>query len=96
MGDNMKKEIDIKLKYQIEEYYDNTPFIPLSKEKYVEYINGLIKKVQIKDNKTGHFYRYCHLLHGSISVNVGDKVNLSTKLAKMRKYRKFNRYAFTF
>lgn len=46
----MKKEIDIKLKYQIEEYYDNTPFIPLSKEKYVEYINGLIKKVQIKDN----------------------------------------------
>ena len=46
----MKKEIDIKLKYQIEEYYNNTPFIPLSKEKYVEYINGLIKKVQIKDN----------------------------------------------
>lgn len=46
----MKKEIDIKLKYQIEEYYDNTPFIPLSKEKYVEYINDLIKKVQIKDN----------------------------------------------
>ena len=46
----MKKEIDINLKYQIEEYYDNTPFIPLSKEKYVEYINGLIKKVQIKDN----------------------------------------------
>ena len=28
----MKKEIDIKLKYQIEEYYDNTPFIPLNKE----------------------------------------------------------------
>lgn len=46
----MKKELDINLKYQIEEYYDNTPFIPLSKEKYVEYINGLIKKVQIKDN----------------------------------------------
>ena len=46
----MKKEIDIKLKYQIEEYYDNTPFIPLNKDKYVEYINGLIKKVQIKDN----------------------------------------------
>lgn len=46
----MKKEIDINLKYQIEEYYDNTPFIPLNKEKYVEYINGLIKKVQIKDN----------------------------------------------
>ena len=50
MGIIWKKEIDINLKYQIEEYYDNTPFIPLSKEKYVEYINGLIKKVQIKDN----------------------------------------------
>lgn len=46
----MKKELDMNLKCQIEEYYDNTPFIPLSKEKYVEYINGLIKKVQIKDN----------------------------------------------
>lgn len=39
-------------------------------------------QVQIKDNKTGNFYRYCHLLYGSISVNVGDKVNLSTKLRK--------------
>ena len=44
---------------------------------------ALGNQVQIKDNKTGHFYRYCHLLHGSISVNVGDKVNLLTKLAKM-------------
>lgn len=39
-------------------------------------------QVQIKDNKTGNFYRYCHLLYGSISVNIGDKVNLSTKLRK--------------
>ena len=46
----MKKEIDMNLKYQIEEYYDNTPFISLSKEKYVEYIYSLIKNVQIKDN----------------------------------------------
>lgn len=29
----MKKELDINLKYQIEEYYDNTSFIPLNKEK---------------------------------------------------------------
>ena len=43
---------------------------------------ALGNQVQIKDNKTGHFYRYCHLLHGSISVNVGEKVNLSTKLRK--------------
>lgn len=43
---------------------------------------ALGNQVQIKDNKTGNYYRYCHLLYGSISVNVGDKVNLSTKLRK--------------
>lgn len=57
---------------------------------------ALGNQVQIKDNKTGHFYRYCHLLHGSISVNIGDKVNLSTRLAKMRKHWKFNRYTSSF
>lgn len=40
-------------------------------------------QVQIKDNKTGNFYRYCHMLYESITVNVGDKVNLNTKLGKM-------------
>ena len=40
-------------------------------------------QVQIRDNKTGNFYRYCHMLYGSIVVNVGDKVNLNTKLGKM-------------
>lgn len=54
---------------------------------------ALGNQVQIKDNKTSNFYRYCHMLYGSISVKVGDKVNLSTKLGKMRKHRKFNRYA---
>ena len=43
---------------------------------------ALGNQVQIKDNKTGNFYRYCHMLYGSICVNVGDKVNLSTKLRK--------------
>lgn len=43
---------------------------------------ALGNQVQIKDNITGNFYRYCHLLHGSISVNVGDSVNLNTKLRK--------------
>ena len=43
---------------------------------------ALGNQVQIKDEKTGNFYRFCHLLEGSISVNVGDKVNLSTKLRK--------------
>ena len=48
---------------------------------------ALGNQVQIKDLATGNFYRYCHLLYGSISVNVGDIVNLSTKIGKMRKYR---------
>ena len=56
---------------------------------------ALGNQVQIKDNKTGNFYRYCHMLYGSISVNVGDKVDLSTKLGKMRKHRKLNRYTLT-
>lgn len=44
---------------------------------------ALGNQVQIRDNKTGNFYRYCHMLYGSIVVNVGDKVNLNTKLGKM-------------
>lgn len=44
---------------------------------------ALGNQVMIKDNNTGNFYRYCHLLYGSISVNVGDNVNLSTKIGKM-------------
>ena len=56
---------------------------------------SLGNQVEIKDNKTGNFYRYCHMLYGSISVNVGDNVNLSTKLRKNGKHRKFNRYALT-
>ena len=57
---------------------------------------ALGNQVQIKDNKTGNFYRYCHMLYGSISVKVGDKVNLLTKLGKMRKHRKFYWNSFTF
>ena len=44
---------------------------------------SLGNQVQIKDNKTGYYYRYCHMLPGSVAVNVGDKVNLNTKLGKM-------------
>lgn len=39
-------------------------------------------QVQIRDNSTGYYYRYCHMLEGSIAVNVGDNVNLSTYLRK--------------
>lgn len=41
---------------------------------------ALGNQVQIKDNRTGLFYRYCHMLYGSVSVNVGDKVTLDTKI----------------
>lgn len=53
-------------------------------------------QVQIFDRKNNVYFRYCHMLEGSVSVNVGDNVNTSTFLGKMRKHRKFNRYAFTF
>lgn len=56
---------------------------------------SLGNQVQIYDRKNGVYYRYCHMLYGSISVNVGDKVNLSTKLRKNGKHRKFNRYTPT-
>lgn len=39
--------------------------------------------MQIKDDKTGLFFRYCHLLYGSINVNVGDKVTKDTIIGKM-------------
>lgn len=44
---------------------------------------ALGNQVQIQDLETGNFYRYCHLLHNSILVTVGQRVNLQTKLGKM-------------
>lgn len=40
-------------------------------------------QVQILDNRTGLYFRYCHMVHGSINVNVGDTVDLSTYIGKM-------------
>ena len=40
-------------------------------------------QVQIYDNRTGLYYRYCHMLYGSITLNVGDSVNLNTIVGKM-------------
>lgn len=40
-------------------------------------------QVQIRDNRTGLYYRYCHMLYGSIQVKVGDKVTTTTKIGKM-------------
>ena len=44
---------------------------------------SLGNQVQILDNRTGLYYRYCHMVYGSISLNVGDRVNLNTKIGKM-------------
>ena len=44
-------------------------------------------QVQIFDRKNNVYFRYCHMLEGSVSVNVGDNVNTSTFLGKMRKHR---------
>lgn len=40
-------------------------------------------QVQILDNRTGLYYRYCHMLYGSVTLNVGDRVNLNTIIGKM-------------
>lgn len=44
---------------------------------------SLGNQVQIRDNRTGNYFRYCHLLYGSIVVQVGDHVTTATKLGKM-------------
>lgn len=56
---------------------------------------SLGNQVQIKDNKTGLYYRYCHMVYGSVVVNVGDKVTTATKLGKMGNTRKFYWNPFT-
>ena len=44
---------------------------------------ALGNQVQIYDNRTGLYYRYCHMLYGSVNLNVGDRVNLNTIVGKM-------------
>lgn len=56
---------------------------------------SLGNQVQIKDNQTGYYYRYCHMLYNSIKVNVGDKVNTGTILGKMGTTRSKYRNSFT-
>lgn len=49
---------------------------------------ALGNQVQILDNKTGIYYRYCHMLYGSISLQVGDIVTTNTIVRKNGKHRK--------
>lgn len=44
---------------------------------------ALGNQVQIYDRRTGLYYRYCHMLYGSVTLNVGDRVNLNTIIGKM-------------
>lgn len=44
---------------------------------------ALGNQVQIKDNQTGNYYRYCHMQYGTIAVNIGDHVTTSTYLGNM-------------
>lgn len=44
---------------------------------------ALGNQVQILDHRTGLYYRYCHMLYGSVNLQVGDTVNLNTLIGKM-------------
>lgn len=52
-------------------------------KRLLEVVQHFGNQVQIKDNRTGLYYRYCHMVYGSINLNVGDKVNINTKIGKM-------------
>lgn len=44
---------------------------------------ALGNQVQIYDKRTGLYFRYCHMLYGSVTLKVGDKVTTSTMVGKM-------------
>lgn len=70
--------------------YGNTednPIIYPVKDGKVVYVNlttteYLGVQVQILDNE-GHYWRYCHMVAGSVLVNVGDTVTTQTPLGRM-------------
>ncbi len=44
---------------------------------------ALGNQVQIYDRRTGLYFRYCHMLYGSVTLNVGDTVNTNTIVGRM-------------
>lgn len=40
-------------------------------------------QVQIQESGSGVYYRYCHMVQGSVTVSVGQSVNTSTKVGVM-------------
>lgn len=66
---------------------ENNPWLYPVKEGRVVYINttttpALGVQCQILDND-GHYWRYCHMVAGSLQVAVGDRVTLGTQIGRM-------------
>lgn len=66
---------------------ENNPLMYPVKDGKVVYVNltttpALGVQVQILDNE-GHYWRYCHMVEGSVLVNVGDTVTTQTPLGRM-------------
>ncbi len=47
---------------------------------------ALGNQVQIYDRRTGLYFRYCHMLYGSVTLNVGDTVNTNTVIRAYGQY----------
>lgn len=78
---------------------ENNPLLYPVFEGKVVYINNntsekLGVQAQILDNN-GYYWRYCHMVEGSLQVKLGDKVNLNTPIRQNGSDRKCNRKAFT-
>lgn len=57
---------------------------------------SLGNNVVIQDNVTGNYWRYCHMVTGSVQVNVGDQVNTNSIIGRMGATGKVTRNTFTF
>lgn len=57
--------------------------------------DSLGNNVVILDTGTGKYWRYCHMVTGSVQVSVGTVVNTNTIIGQMRCNWKCNRYTFT-
>ena len=60
----------------------------------VTYDGTLGNQIQIKDDNTGNYWRYCHMRNAS-PLSVGDRVNTGTQVGVMGATRKCNWNPFT-
>ena len=66
---------------------ENNPILYPVKKGRVVYINttttpALGVQAQILDEE-GHYWRYCHMVQGSLQVSVGDEVDLNSPIGRM-------------